>query len=136
MAPQRNEQTQDLGSPVLLDGAIELTLPCEPRQLPLIRTVAEGIATRARFSLDAAADLKMAVDEACALLLSVADPLSALQCRFFTLDREVHVTVTAPTLWSADKKSFGWRMLTALAGSLFANLSPPLARIEFTQHAS
>ncbi|MFD8494573.1 ATP-binding protein [Amycolatopsis sp. NPDC059657] len=136
MAPHWNGRVQDPRPPVRPGNAFDVRLPAEPRQLALLRTVTEGVAERAGFAPDGIADLKMAVDEACSLLITVASPLEALRCRFRTLGGEVRVTVTAPTLWAADTTSFGWRMLKTLAGSLFANLSPPLARIEFTQHAS
>ncbi|WP_091292788.1 ATP-binding protein [Amycolatopsis xylanica] len=136
MASHWNGQAQDPSPPALLDGAVDVRLPAEPRQLALLRTVTEGVAVRAGFGPDGVADLKMAVDEACALLIAVANPLEALQCRLWTLADEVHVTVTVPTLWTADAGSFGWRLLKALTGSLYANLSPPVARIEFTQYAS
>ncbi|WP_370948874.1 ATP-binding protein [Amycolatopsis sp. cg5] len=133
MAPRWNGQAQDPEPPDLPGGAVDVRLPADPRQLAVLRTVTEGVAVRAGFGPDGVADLKMAVDEAGALLIAVANPLEELRCRFWTLGDEVRVAVTAPTLWAADTSSFGWRLLKTLAGSLLANLSPPLARIELTQ---
>ena len=53
---------------------VRLTFPAEARNLRLARLTAAGIAGDAGFSLDAIEDLRVAVDELCAVLIEDAGP--------------------------------------------------------------
>ncbi|MFG1647027.1 anti-sigma factor, partial [Amycolatopsis sp. NPDC049252] len=57
----------------LLDEVVELRLPAMAEQIPLVRMLTHGMVSRADFGLDAIADAKMAVDEACAQLVQLAE---------------------------------------------------------------
>ena len=48
---------------------IDLRVPADPAYLAVIRTATAGVATRLDLTLDEIEDLRIAVDEACALLL-------------------------------------------------------------------
>jgi serine/threonine-protein kinase RsbW len=48
---------------------IEVRVGADPAQLPVLRAVASVVAMRQDFDLDAISDLKMAVDEACSMLV-------------------------------------------------------------------
>src|SRR2546423_5399007 len=49
--------------------------------IPTIRVVAADLAGRADFDLDSIADLRMAIDDACAVLVRLAAPGATLRCR-------------------------------------------------------
>jgi serine/threonine-protein kinase RsbW len=99
---------------------IELRLGADLVHLPIVRSVAATIATRADFDLDAIADLRLAVDEACSTLITRAVPGTTMRCRFTVTDHELRFV---GTVWSASEgtpstKSFGWRVLTTLTDAV------------------
>jgi serine/threonine-protein kinase RsbW len=99
---------------------VEVRVPAGPRAVITMRTVAADLAARAEFTLDAIADLRMAVDEACSSLVALARPDTRLTCIFNV--HEERITVTASVLTTGaerpDTDSFGWRVLTTLAGDV------------------
>ncbi len=76
-------------------------------------------AARLDFTLDEIEDLRIAVDEACAILLQQAVPGSVLSCVFRLVDDSLEVTVSAPTTdgRAPERDTFAWTVLSALAGS-------------------
>jgi len=57
-------------------------MPAEGAYLSVLRTATAVLAARLDFTLDEIEDLRIAVDEACAMLLSQAVPGSSLECGF------------------------------------------------------
>jgi serine/threonine-protein kinase RsbW len=108
---------------------VEVRVGADPTRLPVLRTVASTIAMRRDFDLDAIADLKIAVDEACAMLVVRASPDSTLSCRFQDTDDEIRVTasILADRDDWPDTSSFGWHVLTTLTDSLDATVTPAAA---------
>jgi len=107
----------------LLDELVELRLPAMAEQIPLVRMLTHGVVSRADFGLDAIADAKMAVDEACAQLVQLAELGSQLQCRFRLAPDGLHVIVSTR---SSDPRppsdrTFGWHVLTTLSRSVTAH---------------
>jgi serine/threonine-protein kinase RsbW len=105
---------------------VTVRLPAEGAYLSVLRTATAGLAARLDFTLDEIEDLRIAVDEACAMLLSQAVPGGSLECAF-TLGRDVMtIAVTAACL--APRRpatdTFAWTVLTALAGSVDAHVGP------------
>jgi serine/threonine-protein kinase RsbW len=100
------------GSP----DVIELRLGTELANLPIIRSLTSSIAMRADFDLDAIADLKLAVDEACSTLISRATPGSTLTCTFTVHKDEIQFAVHTHAAGDVrpSEDSFGWRVLTTL----------------------
>ena len=96
---------------------VEVRVFADAEQVPLLRSFAADIAMRMDFDLDAIEDLRMAVDEACSLLVRSAAPGSALACEFEpgeqTITVRVGVDATGDTPPSAD--AMGWQILTTLA---------------------
>lgn len=96
---------------------VEVRIPATDRASVTMRAVAADLAVRAEFTLDAVADLRMAVDEACSSLVGLARADTRLTCTFI-LDEE-RITVTATVLTAGPGRlptdSFGWRILTTLA---------------------
>ncbi|WP_165990334.1 anti-sigma regulatory factor [Streptomyces sp. YIM 98790] len=99
---------------------VEVRLPAAGAYLSVLRTATAGLAARLDFTLDEIEDLRIAVDEACAILLQQAIPGSTLSC-LFSLDGDaLHVTVSAPTTEgrAPERDTFAWTVLTALAGEV------------------
>ncbi len=102
---------------------VELTLPAESAYLSVLRTATAGLAARLDFTLDEIEDLRIAVDEACAMLLPDAIPGEPLVCRF-ALDwdcLEVAVVARSRSGRPPARDSFAWTVLTALAGEVDAS---------------
>src|SRR5690349_21660149 len=74
---------------------VRLTIPPQPRYLRLARLTASGIAADLDLSLDAIDDLRVAVDELSALLLTDAD--QPLELVFYVVGDRLRVTGSCRT---------------------------------------
>jgi serine/threonine-protein kinase RsbW len=105
---------------------VTVRLPADGAYLSVLRTATAGLAARLDFTLDDIEDLRIAVDEACAMLLSQAIPGSSLECGFALEPDGMTIRVSAecldPRAPAAD--TFAWTVLTALAGSVDAQAGP------------
>ena len=105
---------------------VVLTLPASSAYLSVLRTATAGLAARLDFTLDEIEDLRIAVDEACAMLLSGAIAGSDLTCTF---KLEPTLITVAVTVLSKDgrlpaRDTFAWTVLSALAGHVDATTEP------------
>jgi serine/threonine-protein kinase RsbW len=94
----------------------ELRIPADSAYLAVLRTATAGLAARINFTIDDIEDLRIAVDEACAILLPQAVPASELQCRFWLGDATMTVAVgaTCTDPRPPAEQGFAWRVLSAL----------------------
>ena len=99
---------------------VEVRLPAQGAYLSVLRTATAGLAARLDFTLDEIEDLRIAVDEACAILLQQAVPGSVLCCVFRLVGDSLRVTVSAPTTdgRAPERDTFAWTVLSALAGEV------------------
>ena len=99
---------------------VTLTVPAESIYLSVVRTAAAGLAARLDFTLDDIEDLRIAVDEACALLLKQARTDTHVRCEFRVDEQVLGVRASAvcdrPTVPPRD--GFSWTVLAALTTSL------------------
>ena len=105
---------------------VTIRMPADGAYLSVLRTATAGLAARLDFTLDDIEDMRIAVDEACAMLLSQAVPGTSLECTFALSPENMTVTVGVHSLNprppSAD--TFAWTVLSALAGSVEAQAGP------------
>lgn len=117
-APSASDAPSPDGSSDDTIERVEITLPSDPSYLALLRSSGAALGARLDFTLDEIEDLRIAVDEAGALLLTRADFGAPLRCAFgIGLDEltiEVSVRSAAPS--AIDRSSFAWTVLEALAG--------------------
>ncbi len=94
---------------------VRLTIPADGAYVAVPRAVVGNLAARNDFTVDAIDDLRIAVDEACALLLPQAAD-GTLECVFVIDPPTMTVTVSAsvPAGWQPDTAGFGWMVLAAL----------------------
>jgi len=99
---------------------VVLKLPAQGAYLSVLRTATASLASRLDFTIDDIEDLRIAVDEACAMLLSQAVAGADLTCRFELGGEAMAVAVSVPTLDGAlpSRDTFAWTVLTALAGEV------------------
>ncbi|WP_034265101.1 ATP-binding protein [Actinospica robiniae] len=109
------------------DDFVEVSIPADGAYLSVLRTATAGLAARLDFTLDEIEDLRIAVDEACAMLLQHNLPHTSLTCRFDLAPAELAITVSAPTAdgKAPAKDTFAWTVLTALAGQVEASAGGP-----------
>jgi serine/threonine-protein kinase RsbW len=97
-----------------------------------------GLAARLDFTLDDIEDLRMAVGEACALVLEHADPGGDLYATFDLSDGSIRVAVSADSSNEddPDEDSFGWQVLTALTSDVLTSREGHLQWVSFTVRSS
>ena len=99
---------------------VRLRLPAVGAYLSVLRTATASLASRLDFTIDDIEDLRIAVDEACAMLLPQAVPGADLECSFELTGDALAVSVSVLTLDGAQpsRDTFAWTVLTALAGEV------------------
>ena len=121
--------------PVARPDVVVLRLPAQGAYLSVLRTATASLASRLDFTIDDIEDLRIAVDEACAMLLSQAVAGADLECRFELAGGGIAVAVSVPTLDGAQpsRDTFAWTVLTALAGAVDSS-SDADKRVTITLH--
>lgn len=100
------------------EGAVELVVPADPAYLAVLRTATAGMAARLDLDLDEIEDLRIAVDEACGLLLVGARPADRLSA-VFVLGRDwLQVQLSGPATSLPPADSIAWAVLEALVGEV------------------
>ena len=109
-----------------VDDVVELRLPADSAYLSVLRTATAGLAARLDFTLDEIEDLRIAVDEACAMLLPDAIPGASLVCHFAMSPESLAITVSVPTRGGRlpRRNTFAWTVLSSLAGEVDAQAAP------------
>lgn len=105
---------------------VVLAVPADGAYLAVLRTATAGIAARLQYTLDEIEDLRIAVDEACAMLVPIAAPAQELTCQFEITKNVLAVRVSVPSGGAAElpsAQSFAWRVLTTLAAEVTATMS-------------
>jgi serine/threonine-protein kinase RsbW len=131
--------TQLTGQPTIDDDVVHLTVPADGGYLGVLRTATAGLAARLQFALDEIEDLRIAVDEACAMLLAIATRNAELECRFAVTEDALTVEVTVPTVRGAalpSEASFAWKVLTALTTAASARAGEGSATISLLTRRS
>ena len=105
---------------------VHVRMPAESAYLSVLRTATAGLAARLDFTLDEIEDLRIAIDEACAMLLAQAIPGTDLECGFELGADQVTITVsvTAAQAKMPARDTFAWTVLSALAGTVDSRLGP------------
>ena len=105
---------------------VTIRMPAEGAYLSVLRTATAGLAARLDFTLDEIEDLRIAVDEACGMLLAQAAPGADLECDF-TLGEDrmsIAVSTLAAHPRPPARDTFAWTVLSALAGNVDAWVGP------------
>jgi serine/threonine-protein kinase RsbW len=99
---------------------VTIRLPAVGAYLSVLRTATAGLAARLDFTLDEIEDLRIAVDEACAMLLTQAVAGADLDCTFELTGDLLAVAVSVLTVDGREpsRDTFAWTVLSALAGDV------------------
>jgi serine/threonine-protein kinase RsbW len=103
---------------------VELRIPADSAFLAVLRTATAGLAARLDFTLDDIEDLRIAVDEACAMVLPQARPTTQLVCAFELEPHRLTVAVTAECddPRPPNRDGFAWTVLAALTSEVSAEV--------------
>lgn len=107
-----------------MSDEVEVRLPADGAFVAILRTVTAGLAARCDLTMDEIDDLRIAVDEACALLLPHATPHASLQARFTLDGGRIDFAAVVPSLPDAqlDRDGFAWTVLRALTDDVHARV--------------
>ena len=101
---------------------VELELPADPAYLGVVRTACAGLGARLDLTLDEIEDLRIAVDEACTLVLpgqsSGRGGGARLHATFSVSRSTLSVLVQGPNPQLPQDTSYAWAVLEALAGDV------------------
>ncbi|HET9840555.1 MAG TPA: anti-sigma factor [Nocardioides sp.] len=126
----------DRPAPVKAD--VLLRVPADGAYVSVLRTMTAGLAARLDFTVDDIEDLRIAVGEACALVLPQAIPGGDLEAEFRQAMGSLTISVSVPTMGRAepDYESFAWQVLSTLAAETAANADDDHLQITFSTDSS
>lgn len=107
--------------PPTTGDVVELEIPAVPAYISVARTATAGLAARVDITMDRIEDLRIAVDEACTLLMRPRGHLrsgDALRCRFTVQEASLTVEVNGPRTDLPRPEAFAWSVLSALVDVL------------------
>lgn len=112
-----------LPSPPTTGDVVDLSVPASPAYVAVVRTATAGLAARVDITLDRIEDLRIAVDEACALLVrgpehADRDGTGVLHCRFVLHEDSLTIEVRGQYAPLPRHDSFAWSVLSALVDGL------------------
>ncbi len=128
--------SMDLPAPAKAD--VSLRVPADSAYVSVLRTMTAGLAARLDFTVDDIEDLRIAVGEACALVLPEAVDGSDLEAEFRLMPGTLMVSVSVATdgQRSADEDSFAWQVLTTLTGTASTASDGSRFGVTFTTESS
>lgn len=99
---------------------VSMQVPADVAFVSTLRLTAASLAARCDLTVDDIEDLRLAVDEACALLLPHATDDSTIDARFELATGRLTVDTSVSSAESAepDREGFGWTVLDALTSSV------------------
>lgn len=114
------------GTKLTTRDVVTVKLPAASAYLSVLRTATAGLAVRLDFTIDEIEDLRIAVDEACAMLLAQAVPGTDLVCEFELAGDAMRIAVTVLTVdgRTPSRDTFAWTVLSSLAGEVDATAGP------------
>ncbi len=121
------------------NDVVVLVVPAGSSYLAVLRTATVGLAARLQMTLDEIEDLRIAVDEACGILVPLAPPDAEVTCRFSVTAESLRIDVSVPAIAGLalpGNQSFSWQVLTALAGEVSAEERDGRATISLRKRRS
>ncbi|MGA9160956.1 MAG: ATP-binding protein [Actinomycetota bacterium] len=105
------------------NDVITVSVPAEAASVQVLRAVTASVAARSDMSFDGIEDLRLAVDEACAWLLTPGRQAGSMTLRLRPMDDRLEAVVSidgaGPTWPPPDaEQSLSWRVLSALVDTL------------------
>jgi len=129
-------ESKDLPAPSKAE--VSLRVPADGAYVSVLRTMTAGLAARLDFTVDDIEDLRIAVGEACALVLPEAVPGGDLEAEFRLTPGTLTISVSVPTdgARTADRDSFAWQVLTTLTRTASTASDQSRFEVTFTTESS
>jgi len=117
---------------------VELRFPAEVAYVSTLRATAASLAARVDLTVDDIEDLRMAVGEACAVVLPGAAEGGEVAVAFGLSDHTLTVAVSVPAAPGADPDTggFAWQVLTALVTDAEVTHADGHLGVAFTMHST
>ena len=117
---------------------VEVRVPADGAYVSVLRTTTAGLAARLDFTLDDVEDLRIAVGEACAVVLPEARPDGSLTAEFWLAPHRIRIVVSVLTdhVVEPDPDSFAWQVLTTLADDAALDSTPDRCSLTLTHEAT
>jgi serine/threonine-protein kinase RsbW len=120
-------------------STVDLTIPADPSMVSVLRTVTATLASRRDFTIEEIDDLRIAVDEACALVLPHVAADARLAASFSGTGESIVIEVKVrPVIDSQgiDQSGFAWLVLSALADEVSTRHSDDELSVSLTKTRS
>ena len=126
--------TQAMDRPAPEKPDVSLRVPADGAYVSVLRTMTAGLAARLDFTVDDIEDLRIAVGEACALVLPEATPSGSLEAEFRQTPGTLTVSVRVETSRRAepDYESFAWQVLSTLSTEATATADDDHLEVTFS----
>jgi serine/threonine-protein kinase RsbW len=110
-------------------------VPASSAYVSALRSLAAGLAARVELTIDDVEDVRMAVDEACALLLPQARRGSSLECEIEleTGSVTVSVSVSSELPTPPARGDFAWTVLSALSDEVEDEVTDDQVTVRLTK---
>jgi serine/threonine-protein kinase RsbW len=120
----------------MADPAVRIEIPASGEYLAVLRAAATGLAAGLHFTYEEIDDLRIAVDEACAQLLSRRGAAETLTVVYQVGDASLDVEVTVPSNGASeplDRDTFAWQILKALTDQVDERVDDKGVHLAFTK---
>jgi serine/threonine-protein kinase RsbW len=99
---------------------VEFLVPARLESLAIIRTLVSALATLEDLDLDAVADLRLALDEACTALIRSSAPNSRLTVTVRPRELDLWISVSVPCVEDDVLRpgTFSWHVISSLTDDL------------------
>jgi serine/threonine-protein kinase RsbW len=120
------------------DAIVRISVPARADFVHVLRAVISSVASRIEMTFDVIEEVRIAVDEASAILLGLTDSEATLELAIETAPDDLIVTLTAPGAhagWPGDgvRSSWPWRVMTGLCDDVQLESSDRGASIRFVK---
>jgi serine/threonine-protein kinase RsbW len=121
----------------VVEEAVTVSVPADVSFVSTLRLATASLAARCGLTVDDIEDLRLAVDEACALLLPHAQNGTHLDTRFLLAPGRLAVDAEVPCKDGAelDRTGFAWTVLGALASTVDVRQEDAMLKISVTKQA-
>lgn len=123
----------------MTNSTADLRLPADSAYVAAVRLTTSALAARLGFRVEALEDARVAVSEACSLLLELAGPDESLQIHYGLSTQGLEVSASLggdpdgstnePT--AVDEDSFAWQVLATLTTGLTADTTSGRTTISY-----
>jgi serine/threonine-protein kinase RsbW len=113
-------EAENHSTPVAHGQPVEFRVPARLESLAVVRTLVSALGTLEDLDLDAVADLRLALDEACTALIRCSVPDSVLTVVVRPREQDLWIAVSAPCVDDNVLRpgTFSWHVISSLTDNV------------------